>query len=105
MTHMAVQPGTAATNRVACDFVRAALTRGERVYARLNGDNHPGYSDGDVVEVRFAGPRDLYQPLNPDGSSVYPDAPPAGYVVGPWQVAWSGGGFFNPHTILQDRMT
>ncbi len=88
--------------RVAAERVRGALLSGRLVYARLDGPNHgPDHKDGDIVPVRFATNRELYEPLHPDGSAANPGVCP-GYVLGDtgWQVGWEGGGFYNPHTIL-----
>ena len=80
--------------------VREALLAGRPVMAEVGAYN--SVPAGTVVPVFLAGSKDLYGALHMDGTPVEPDRIP-GYRLegGAWgQVAWSGGGFFNPHTII-----
>ena len=79
---------------------RRALFAGQPVKAELVGPHHC-LPAGTIVDVRLAGPTDLYEPMHPDGTPLHPDAQPGYVLVGAgWQVSWSGGGFFNPHLLM-----
>lgn len=88
---------------IAVAKVRDALLAGRPATAEIGECN--SVPVGTIVPVVLAGPKDLYGPLHIDGTPAEPDRVP-GYRLegGAWgQVAWSGGGFFNPHTIILEE--
>ena len=73
-------------------LVLRALEEGRQVQARLDGPHHD--APGTMVEVRLSRKGELYGGVAGEGYVLEGEG---------WQVDRSGGGFWNPHTIIIDK--